>query len=59
MLADSRAQAFGTRFAYQWFRLQDLDKNHPDPNYFPNFDANLGDAMKKETETAQRQPYPA
>jgi mono/diheme cytochrome c family protein len=51
MLADPRASALGTRFAYQWFRLQDLDKNHPDPNFFPNFDANLGDLMKKETET--------
>ncbi len=50
LLADPRAEAFGTRFAYQWFRLQDLDKNHPDPNFFPNFDANLGEAMKHETE---------
>ena len=28
----------GTRFAAQWLRLQDLDKVHPDPNFFPNFD---------------------
>ncbi len=50
MLADPRAEALGTRFAYQWFRLQDLDKNLPDANYSPNFDANLGKAMKMETE---------
>lgn len=49
MLADPRADALGTRFAAQWLRLQDLDKVHPDPNYFPNFDENLAQAMKTET----------
>jgi hypothetical protein len=51
MLADPRAAALGTRFAAQWLRLQDLDKVHPDPNFFPNFDENIADAMKVETET--------
>jgi len=50
MLADPRAEALGTRFAYQWFRLQDLYKNHPDPNFYPNFDENLAHAMERETE---------
>jgi hypothetical protein len=50
MLADPRAEALGTRFAYQWFRLQDLYKNHPDPNFYPNFDENLAHAMQRETE---------
>jgi hypothetical protein len=49
MLADPRADALGTRFAAQWLRLQDLDKVHPDPNYYPNFDENLAQAMKTET----------
>jgi hypothetical protein len=49
MLADPRAEALGTRFAAQWLRLQDLDKVHPDPNFFPNFDDNLSDAMFNET----------
>ena len=31
--------------------LQDLYKVHPDPNFFPNFDDNLADAMRLETET--------
>ena len=44
MLADPRAEALGTRFAAQWLRLQDLDKVHPDPNFFPNFDENIADA---------------
>jgi hypothetical protein len=51
MLADPRAEALGTRFAYQWFRLQDLYKVHPDPNFFPNFDENLAKLMQRETET--------
>ena len=50
MLADPRADALGTRFAAQWLRLQDLDKVHPDPNFYPNFDENLADAMRRETE---------
>ena len=51
LLADPRAEALGTRFAAQWLRLQDLDKVHPDPNFFPNFDENIADAMKQETVT--------
>ncbi|HXI31446.1 MAG TPA: DUF1592 domain-containing protein [Vicinamibacterales bacterium] len=49
MLADPRAEALGTRFAAQWLRLQDVDKVHPDPNYYPNFDDNLADMMRRET----------
>jgi hypothetical protein len=50
MLADSRSEALGTRFAAQWLRLQDVDKVHPDPNNYPNFDNNLADDMRRETE---------
>jgi len=50
MLADPRAEALGTRFAALWFRLQDLYKNRPDPNFYPNFDENLANAMRRETE---------
>jgi hypothetical protein len=50
MLSDSRADALGTRFAAQWLRLQDLYKVRPDPNFFPNFDETLADAMHRETE---------
>ncbi|MGH9384235.1 MAG: DUF1592 domain-containing protein [Vicinamibacterales bacterium] len=49
LLADSRAAALGERFAAQWLRLQDIDKVHPDPNFFPNFDESLADAMRTET----------
>ena len=51
MLANPRAGALGRRFAAQWFRLQDMDKVKPDPNFFPNFDDNLAAAMRRETES--------
>jgi len=50
MLQDPRAQVLGPRFAAQWLRLQDLDKVHPDSFWFPDFDAQLADAMRRETE---------
>ncbi len=50
MLADRRAEALSTRFAAQWLRLQDIDKVHPDPNFYPNFDENLAASMRRETE---------
>jgi hypothetical protein len=50
MLADPRADALATRFAAQWLRLQDIDKVHPDPNFYPNFDDNLTALMRRETE---------
>jgi hypothetical protein len=51
MLKDPRAEALGSRFAALWFRLQDLYKVRPDPNYYPNFNENLADDMRRETET--------
>jgi hypothetical protein len=50
MLADERARALGSRFAAQWLRLQDLNKVHPDAFWFPDFDQQLADAMRHETE---------
>ena len=50
MLADPRAEALAVRFAAQWLRLQDLDLVHPDPFWFPDFDQQLADAMRRETE---------
>ncbi len=50
MLADPRSEALSSRFVSQWLRLQDLYKVRPDPNFYPNFDENLADAMKRETE---------
>jgi mono/diheme cytochrome c family protein len=49
MLADPRSDALAERFAAQWLRLQDVDKVHPDPNFYPNFDENIAEAMRTET----------
>jgi hypothetical protein len=50
MLADPKADALGSRFAAQWLRLQDVDKVHPDPNFYPDYDDNLAADMRRETE---------
>lgn len=50
MLADSRSEALGTRFAAQWLRLQDLENVHPDRLMYPDFHQQLADAMQRETE---------
>ncbi|MBW3535566.1 MAG: DUF1592 domain-containing protein [Gemmatimonadetes bacterium] len=50
MLDDPRSEALAKRFAAQWLRLQDLYKVRPDPNFYPNLDENLADAMHRETE---------
>ncbi len=50
MLRDPRASALSTRFAGQWFRLQDLEKIQPDVRVNPDFDEPLKRAMLKETE---------
>jgi hypothetical protein len=50
LLADPRSEALATRFAAQWLRLQDLEKVAPDAFWFPNYDLNLAQAMRRETE---------
>jgi hypothetical protein len=50
MLADPRAKALSTRFAAQWLRLPDLDIVQPDVRQYPDFDEQLRDAMRQETE---------
>jgi cytochrome c553 len=50
MLADPRAEALSTRFAWQWLRLQDVDKIKPDALLYPTFDNALAEAYKRETE---------
>lgn len=50
MLADSRSEALGSRFAAQWLRLQDLEKVHPDALMYPDFHQQLADDMLLETQ---------
>jgi hypothetical protein len=50
MLADARSEALVTNFAAQWLSLRSLDTTAPDPRLFPDFDDNLRQAMRRETE---------
>ena len=50
MLADARSDALAKRFAYQWFRLQDLKKINPNVRLYPDFHQQLKTAMVEETE---------
>ncbi|MEO8352756.1 MAG: DUF1592 domain-containing protein [Chthoniobacteraceae bacterium] len=50
MLADPRAQSLVRNFAGQWLHLRNLDSITPDGRLFPDFDDNLRQAMRRETE---------
>ncbi|HSQ57606.1 MAG TPA: DUF1592 domain-containing protein, partial [Gemmata sp.] len=50
MLADPRSQSLVTNFANQWLHLRNLDSITPDGRLFPDFDDNLRQAMRRETE---------
>ncbi len=50
MLADSKSEALSKNFAGQWLNLQNLQDAQPDAFLFPNFDRNLADSMRRETE---------
>ncbi|MGH8637943.1 MAG: DUF1592 domain-containing protein, partial [Burkholderiales bacterium] len=50
MLADPRSQALVTNFASQWLHLRNLATITPDMRLFPDFDHNLRQAFRQETE---------
>jgi hypothetical protein len=50
MLADSRSQALVINFAGQWLYLRNLAAASPDTRTFPDFDDNLRQAFRRETE---------
>ena len=50
MLADPRAKALTTNFASQWLHLRNLDAVRPDARLFPDFDDNLRQGFRRETE---------
>ncbi|MEP6961113.1 MAG: DUF1592 domain-containing protein [Acidobacteriota bacterium] len=50
MLADSRSKNLATNFAGQWLRLRNLDTVIPSANLFRDFDDNLRQAFRQETE---------
>ena len=50
LLADRRADALVENFAGQWLQLRNLEAITPDLRLFPDFDDNLRQALRKETE---------
>ena len=50
LLADERAEVLVSHFASQWLYLRNLDSTIPDLRLFPDFDDNLRQALRKETE---------
>jgi hypothetical protein len=50
MLADPKSDALVQNFVTQWLNLRLLDGVAPDPKVFPQFDAQLKAAMRRETE---------
>ncbi|HYI94229.1 MAG TPA: DUF1592 domain-containing protein [Bryobacteraceae bacterium] len=50
MLADRRSFNLATNFAGQWLRLRNLDAVNPSGNLFRDFDDNLRQAFRQETE---------
>jgi hypothetical protein len=50
MLADERSRSLITNFAAQWLFLRNLDSITPDMRLYPDFDDNLRQAFRAETE---------
>lgn len=50
MLADKRSDSLVSNFAAQWLYLRNLDSFRPDMRMFPDFDNNLRQSMRRETE---------
>ena len=50
MMADARSRALVNNFAAQWLHLRNLASITPDMRLFPDFDDNLRQAFRQETE---------
>src|SRR5205814_5369840 len=50
MLADPRSRNLANNFAEQWLYLRNLESYTPDLRLFPDFDDNLRQAFRRETE---------
>src|SRR5204863_5955898 len=50
MLADPRSRSLVSNFAGQWLHLRNLESITPDGRLFPDFDDNLRQAFRRETE---------
>ncbi len=50
MLSDPRSSNLARNFAGQWLHIRSLDSFSPDQRLFPDFDDNLRQALREETE---------
>jgi hypothetical protein len=50
MLADRRSDSMVNNFAVQWLYLRNLNTARPDARLFPDYDDNLRQAMRRETD---------
>ena len=50
MLTDPRSEALAKNFAGQWLYLRNLDAHNPNLRLFPDFDDNLRQGFRRETE---------
>ncbi len=50
MMAHEKADAFINNFVGQWLYLRNLDNVYPLPSAFPEFDENLRESLKRETQ---------
>jgi mono/diheme cytochrome c family protein len=50
MLADPKSSALVSNFVGQWLQLRNLQRVSPDPMKYPDFDDNLRQAFRRETE---------
>jgi hypothetical protein len=50
MLKDPRSEALASIFAGEWLQLQNLRDVQPDAFLYPNFNKNLAESMRRETE---------
>ena len=50
LLADDRAEALLSNFFGQWLWVRNMENVAPDPKVFPDFDDNLREAFRRETE---------
>jgi mono/diheme cytochrome c family protein len=50
MLASEKSRSLVTNFASEWLKLRDIDTIDPDPFIYPNFDASLRAAFRRELE---------
>jgi hypothetical protein len=50
LLASPESNSLVTNFAFQWLKVRDINALDPDPLVYPNFDASLRNAFRREIE---------